>query len=134
MGGEVIARNFEVLGHEDLDLEDSNADVWVHENFAYVGTSLSPCSGRGVKIVDVSNLREPEMIGTLAARAGTSAEDMVVRTVSTGFFEGDLLAVGIQGPCQDVRRPDDERVRSCSSQRPRGRSAPRSDRRRVLKK
>jgi hypothetical protein len=104
---EVIARNFEVLGHEDLGLEDSNADVWVHGNFAYVGTALSPCSGRGVKIVDVSNLREPEMSGTLAGRAGTSAEDMVVRTVSTEFFKGDLLAVGIQGPCSEEADGED---------------------------
>ena len=47
-------------------------------------------------MLDITNLRRPKLIGTVASRAGTSAEDMVVRTVSTPFFSGDLLAVGIQ--------------------------------------
>jgi hypothetical protein len=101
----VLANHFEVLGHNDLGARDTNGDVWVHGNFAYVGTWSNPCNGRGVKIIDVSNLRDPRLIGTLAKRKGTSAEDMVVRHVSTPFFTGDLLAVGIQrcgeGPAFD---------------------------------
>jgi hypothetical protein len=93
---EMIARNFKVLGHEDLGMRGMNGDVWVHGNFAYVGTWQIPCNGRGVKIVDVSKLRRPQMIGTAAVRRGTSAEDLVVRRVSTSSFSGDLLAVGIQ--------------------------------------
>lgn len=88
--------NFRLLGHADLGLEDSNGDVWVHGNFAYVGTWRDPCNGRGVKIIDVSDLSDPQLIGTAAAREGTSAEDMVVRSVSTPFFAGDLMGVGIQ--------------------------------------
>jgi hypothetical protein len=88
--------NFQLLGHNDLGLEDTNGDVWVHGNFAYVGTWAIPCTGRGVKIVNVSDLSAPEMTGTLAAREGTSAEDMVVRSVATPFFTGDLMGVGIQ--------------------------------------
>jgi hypothetical protein len=88
--------NFQLLGHNDLGLEDTNGDVWVHGNFAYVGTWAVPCTGRGVKIVNVSDLSAPEMTGTLAAREGTSAEDMVVRSVSTPSFTGDLMGVGIQ--------------------------------------
>jgi hypothetical protein len=98
----VVARNFKVLGHHDLGMLDSNGDVWVHGNFAYVGTWQDPCNGRGVKIVDVSRLRHPQLIGTLAARAGTSAEDMVVRRVSTPSFSGDLIAVGIQRCGEDA--------------------------------
>jgi len=92
----VVTDHFELLGHHDLGLEDTNGDVWVHGDFAYVGTWAIPCNGRGVKIIDVSDLSSPQLIGTLASRAGTSAEDMVVRHVSTPFFSGDLLAVGIQ--------------------------------------
>ena len=88
--------NFRVLGHHDLGLSESNGDVFVHGNFAYVGTWRDPCNGRGVKIVDVSDLSDPQLIGTLAGRAGTSAEDMVVRRVSTPWFSGDLMGVGIQ--------------------------------------
>jgi hypothetical protein len=92
----VRVKNFEVLGHTDLGNRDTNGDVWVHGNFAYVGTWAIPCTGEGVKIVDVTDLRAPKLIGRLGARAGTSAEDIVVRRVSTPFFTGDLLAVGLQ--------------------------------------
>lgn len=102
-----LARHFKVLGHQDLGLLDTNGDVWSHGNFAYVGTWAVPCNGRGVKIVDATNLREPRLIGTLASRPGTSAEDMVVRRVSTPFFSGDLLGVGIQR-CGDDPALDNE--------------------------
>ena len=92
----LLANNFEVLGHNDLGLQDTNGDVWVHGDFAYVGTWADPCTGRGVKIIDVSDLSAPRVIGALAKHPGTSAEDMVVRSVSTAFFTGDLMAVGIQ--------------------------------------
>src|SRR6266508_5866997 len=91
-----LADNFQVLGHNDLGGQDTNGDVWVHGNFAYVGTWQAPCTGRGVKVIDVSNLSAPRVIGAVGARQGTSAEDMVVRHVSTPYFTGDLLAVGLQ--------------------------------------
>jgi hypothetical protein len=90
------ARNFTVLGHTDLGAVDTNGDVWVHGDFAYVGTWSVPCLGLGLKIIDVSDLRSPHLIGKIAARPGTSAEDVVVRAVSAPSFTGDLLATGIQ--------------------------------------
>jgi hypothetical protein len=95
-GGAQVAKNFKLLGQNDLGAEDTHGDVWAHGDFAYVGTWGDPCTGRGVKVVDVADLREPELVGRLGARAGTSAEDVVVRRVSTAAFAGDLLAVGIQ--------------------------------------
>ncbi len=92
----VVASNFEVVGHSDLGARDTNGDVWVHGDFAYVGTWSEPCTGRGVKIIDVSTPASPRMIGRVANRPGTSAEDVVVRHVSTPSFTGDLLAVGLQ--------------------------------------
>ncbi len=92
----LLAVNFDVLGRNSLGGQDSNGDVWVHGNFAYVGTWGSPCNGRGVKIVDVSDLSAPRVIGAVAKRLGTSAEDVVVRSVSTSYFTGDLLATGLQ--------------------------------------
>lgn len=91
-----VTQNFDVLGHVDFADRDTHADVFVHRGFAYVGTWGSPCTAHGVKIVDVRNPRRPRFIGTLAGRFGTSAEDMVVRRVSTSAFAGDLLAVGLQ--------------------------------------
>ena len=35
-------KNFRVLGHNDLGLSESNGDVFVHGNFAYVGTWRNP--------------------------------------------------------------------------------------------
>jgi hypothetical protein len=101
-------RNFEVLGHHDLGLTDTNGDVWVHGNVAYVGTWAVPCTGGGVKIVDVTDPRAPKLIGRLGARPGTSAEDIVVRRVSTPSFTGDLLALGHQR-CGDDPALDTER-------------------------
>jgi hypothetical protein len=94
--GAPVADGFNVLGHNALGGRDASGDVWVHGDFAYVGTWSSPCTGRGVKIIDVSDPTAPRMVGTAAARRGTSAEDMVVRSVETDWFTGDLMVVGIQ--------------------------------------
>lgn len=94
--GAPVSEGFRVVGHNALGGRDASGDVWVHGDFAYVGTWASPCSGRGVKIIDVSDPTAPRVIGAAAARRGTSAEDMVVRAVETPWFTGDLMVVGIQ--------------------------------------
>lgn len=94
--GTPVLDGFELVGHNALGARDTNADVWVHDGYAYVGTWAFPCTGRGVKIIDVTDPTSPRAIGSAAARRGTSAEDMVVRQVETAAFVGDLMAVGIQ--------------------------------------
>ena len=91
-----VLNDFTVVGHESFGKVDTNGDVWVHGETAYVGTWRSPCTGDGVKVVDVSMPSDPLPIGRVGNRNGTSAEDVVVRSVATGSFTGDLLAVGIQ--------------------------------------
>ena len=91
-----VLENFTVVGHADLGLSDTNADVWVHEDHAYVGTWGGPCTGQGAKVVDISDPANPVMIGRIAGVPGTSTEDVVVRSVTTPAFTGDLLAAGIQ--------------------------------------
>jgi hypothetical protein len=93
---EPILDDFTIVGHADLGLTDTNGDVWVHKNYAYVGTWSQPCNGLGVKVIDISNPANPVMIGRVAGIPGTSAEDVVVRSISTPSFTGDLLAAGIQ--------------------------------------
>ncbi|HEX5938522.1 MAG TPA: hypothetical protein VFZ75_12675 [Actinomycetota bacterium] len=91
-----VLNDFVVLGHESFGKVDSNGDVWFHDATAYVGTWRDPCTGQGAKVVDVSDPADPVVLGRVGARAGTSAEDVVVRSVDTPTFTGDLLAVGIQ--------------------------------------
>ena len=91
-----IADNFTVLGHTDLGATDTNGDVWVHGDYAYVGTWAEPCDGLGAKVIDISEPTDPTPVGRVGAFPGTSAEDVEVRSVSTASFTGDLLAVGIQ--------------------------------------
>jgi hypothetical protein len=91
-----VLNDFTVVGHESFGKVDTNGDVWLHEDTAYVGTWRSPCTGDGVKVVDVSTPSDPDSLGRVGNRNGTSAEDVVVRSVATGSFTGDLLAVGIQ--------------------------------------
>lgn len=75
-----------------------HGDVWAHKGFAYLGTwgSSGLCPASGVKVIDISDPAQPVWTTTVAAYPRTSQEDMVVRTVSTAAFVGDLLAVGIQ--------------------------------------
>ena len=96
-----LARNVELIGRSDLGGRTNNAAVWGHRNFAYVGSSstrglATTCRGEGVAIVDVADPARPTLVGSLAERPGTSAEDVQVLTVFSGSFTGDLLATGLQ--------------------------------------
>ncbi|GIU98710.1 MAG: hypothetical protein KatS3mg014_0326 [Actinomycetota bacterium] len=103
-----ILEGFTVVGHADLGATDVNGDVWVHGDHAYVGTWSQPCTGLGVKIVDVSDPSSPVVRGRVAGMPGTSAEDVVVRHVSTPWFTGDLLAAGIQRCDYSTTELDDD--------------------------
>ena len=116
------ALNMVVVGYHDLGGRGFNADVWVHEEFAYVGHwgfgDWSPggenrfCPGfpdNGVAIVDARRPADPVMVGRLQNPEGTSAEDVVVYTAPYGPLAGrDVAAVGIQvcsGSRFDPSRP-----------------------------
>ncbi|MGD9893795.1 MAG: LVIVD repeat-containing protein, partial [Dehalococcoidia bacterium] len=75
-----------------------HGDIWEHKGFAYLGTwgSGSACPATGVKVVDLADPTQPHWVSTVAAIPGTSQEDIVVRSIETPAFTGDLLAVGIQ--------------------------------------
>ncbi len=93
---------FIVKGH--LDTGVLNADVWAHKKFAYLGVWSGSCPATGVKVVDYHNLGHPKLVSRLRNDTGTSAEDIVVRHVSTPSFTGDLAVTGIQ-VCGDVEDP-----------------------------
>jgi hypothetical protein len=85
-----------------VSLPGFNADVWGHNGFAYVGTwgtgSNYParCPASGVRIVDLADPRNPQVVGAVAALPGTTQEDVEVRWVETAAFRGDLLVTGVQ--------------------------------------
>jgi len=90
------SRNVTQVGF--LPLPGFNADVWAHKGYAYVGSwGLGDlCPATGVRIVDLGNGSDPELIGAVAEIPGTSQEDVEVHHISTRYFNGDLLATGVQ--------------------------------------
>lgn len=94
-GSSSAGRHTRQLG--ELNLEGGlNGDIWVHGDFAYIGTWSGPCPGTGVKIIDTSDPANPVQVATAAGYANTSAEDMQVVSVDTDWFSGDLMGVGLQ--------------------------------------
>jgi hypothetical protein len=94
-----VLDNFKFVGHSDLGGGSVDfADVWAHGKTAYVGSRCGreAQGGGGVRVVDISNPRHPALVSTLPNPEFTRAEDVVVKSVSTPSFKGDLAAVGIQ--------------------------------------
>jgi len=109
-GGDAIAFNMQVVGHNDLAGRGFNGDVFVHERYAYVGSwGFEDWSGggdnrfcpdqahSGVAVVDARVPSQPVAVATLNNPADTSAEDVVVFTARYGPLAGhDIAVVGIQ--------------------------------------
>ncbi len=88
-----------LVGHSDVGGGGFNADVCAHDGFAYLGVwgaDAQHCPASGVKVVDVRHPSHPRLVARLANPAGTTAEDVVVRSVRTRAFRGDLAVTGIQ--------------------------------------
>jgi hypothetical protein len=95
---QLVADNFDVLGHVNLGGGSPNGDVFFFDHggeigkYAYVGTWSSPCSGHGIKIVDVNDPTQPKVVALAGGRTGISNEDVVVREIG----DMDLLGIGVQ--------------------------------------
>ncbi len=93
-------------------LPGSNADVWGHRGFAYIGSRGSGvnyptrCPASGVRIIDLADPARPALVGAVATIRGTSQEDVEVASVNTPSFQGDLLVTGVQTclPASDAPR------------------------------
>src|SRR6266511_5758863 len=90
--------NFQLVGHTDLGGDIDFGDVYGHANFAYVGTRCGDDhqGGKGVRVVDISNPRHPQVVSTLEGPPFTRSEDVVVIDVSSPAFTGALAVVGVQ--------------------------------------
>jgi hypothetical protein len=95
---EAQADNFRVLGHARLGGPTPHGDVFFYDHggevgeYAYVGTWSVPCSGVGVKIVDVNDPTAPSVSARTATTKGVSHEDVVVQRIG----DRDVLGIGIQ--------------------------------------
>jgi hypothetical protein len=95
---QLVAENFDVLGHVNLGGGSPNGDVFFFDHggdvgkYAYVGSWSTPCSGAGVKIIDVNNPSHPKVVARVGGRTGISNEDVVVIEIG----EMDVLGVGVQ--------------------------------------
>ena len=81
------SENLQLVGFLNLGI---SSDVWAHDDFAYVG-------GFGafqtVKVVDISDPTNPQLVTELPTTDGTSPQDVKVEEIETPFFDGDLLVV-----------------------------------------
>ncbi|WP_328991484.1 hypothetical protein OG394_34935 [Kribbella sp. NBC_01245] len=104
------ALNMEVVGRHDLGNRGYNADVWVHDGHAYVGSwGFQDWAGggenrfcpddahAGIVVLDTRVPSDPRPVAKLQQPTGTSAEDIVVFTARYGAFAGrDIAVSGIQ--------------------------------------
>lgn len=101
------ALNMRVVGHADLGMRGYNADVWVHEQYAYVGSwgfgdwasggeeRFCPEPAKsGIAVIDTRDPARPRQVAKLQQPAGTSVEDVVVYTARYGRLAGRDIAVG----------------------------------------
>ncbi|MCP8616326.1 LVIVD repeat-containing protein [Salirhabdus salicampi] len=74
------------------------ADVYAHKGYAYLGTHyLWSDSNEGVRVFDLSDPENPEEISVFANdMPGTWTEKVIVKSVNTPHFKGDLAAVSVQ--------------------------------------
>lgn len=106
-GGSAV--NMEAVGHTAIGNRGFNADVWVHEQYAYVGhwgfadwatgnDRFCPSGeASGVSVIDTRDPADPVVVSRLQNPPSTSAEDVVVFTARYGPLAGhDIAAVGLQ--------------------------------------
>lgn len=94
----LVADNFEVLGHSNLVGGSPHGDIFFFDyggargKYVFVGSWSSPCSGAGVKIVDVNDPSNPRLVAVAGGRMGTSSEDVSVIRIGQRV----VLGVGVQ--------------------------------------
>ena len=104
------ALNMVAVGSNSIGGRGFNADVWVHEQYAYVGSwgfsdyasgskqRFCPSPDKaGVAVLDTRDPSKPRVVSKLQNPPGTSVEDVVVYTAPYGPRAGrDIAVQGIQ--------------------------------------
>lgn len=88
---------------EEIDgVSVTTADVYAHKDHAYLGTHRGARSNEGVRVFDMSDPHNPEEVAVFANDIpGTWQEKVIVKSVDTPHFTGDLAVVSLQKYNQD---------------------------------
>ncbi|MBT2663275.1 hypothetical protein [Bacillus sp. ISL-45] len=75
----------------------TTADVFAHKGFAYLGTHRGKMTNEGVRIFDMKDPANPKEVAVIGNDIpGTWQEKVIVRSVSTPSFQGDIAAISVQ--------------------------------------
>ncbi|GAK10100.1 LVIVD repeat-containing protein [Geomicrobium sp. JCM 19038] len=88
---------------EEIDgVSVTTADVYAHKDHAYLGTHRGARSNEGVRVFDMNDPHNPEEVAVFANDIpGTWQEKVIVKSVDTPHFTGDLAVVSLQKYNQD---------------------------------
>lgn len=78
--------------------QNSFGDVYAHKGFAYVGTHVGNGGNGGVRVFSLKNPAKPKEIAVFANNdiPGTWQEKVIVKSINTPQFKGDLAVVSVQ--------------------------------------
>jgi hypothetical protein len=79
-------------------IQNNTADVYAHKGFAYLGTHTQNGANGGVRVFDLKDPSNPKEVSVFAHDdvPGTWQEKVIVKSVSTPHFTGDLAVVSVQ--------------------------------------
>ncbi|WP_236939110.1 LVIVD repeat-containing protein [Evansella clarkii] len=86
------------LQTSDAGLPVTGADVYAHKGYAYMGTHrLGSGSNEGVRVFDMKDPSNPVEVAKFGDdMPGTWQEKIIVKSVNTPHFKGDLAVVSVQ--------------------------------------
>ncbi|MDE5414894.1 LVIVD repeat-containing protein [Alkalihalobacterium chitinilyticum] len=89
-------------------VQNNMADVYAHKGFAYTGTHTANGANGGVRVFDLKDPSNPVEVAVFADEIpNTWQEKVIVKSVNTPHFKGDLAAVSLQQTSRNnANRPD----------------------------
>lgn len=85
-----MLKNLRLQGHGERLLPGATTDVWVLDNYAYIGTFNTPCgdgtgeNGSGIRIFDVSDPSGPAEVANIPSVVGSRSNDVKVAEMNSG--------------------------------------------------
>lgn len=83
---------------QEIDgVQNNTADVYAHKGFAYLGTHTANGANGGIRVFDLKDPSNPEEVAQFAHDVpNTWQEKVIVKSVNTPEFKGDLAIVSVQ--------------------------------------